>query len=197
MGVPGSGTRAMSGGAVQGAHAVEAEPAFALAAGVGGPVVPRRPLLRAEALAVQPRAPGFGVLPLAGEQVHPRARKVVEPAGMVEIEMRQHDVAHVGGAETKLFDLSHGSHLLAELGRQEAQEEAARRDSPRSEIVALPPGPVERARLVDPVHERQRSDHEREVDGRRAAPVVRRLDHLGVAAGEELLGDLGVTRSID
>lgn len=55
----------------------------------------------------------------------PRLREVVQTAGVVEIEVRQHDVANVLGPEAEAFDLADGGHFLTKIGAQQGQEEAA------------------------------------------------------------------------
>src|SRR5690606_33545844 len=54
-----------------------------------------------------------------------RMRKVVEPARVVEVEVRQHDVTDVARLGAEAPDLPHGRQLLAEVWAHEHQEEAA------------------------------------------------------------------------
>src|SRR5690349_523236 len=66
----------------------------------------RRPLLRPVALPVEPGAARDGGVAFALHQMHRRARKVVEAAGMIEIEVRQHDMAHVARVESQPLGLA-------------------------------------------------------------------------------------------
>ena len=106
------------------AHAVEAHPRLARRAGIRMPLLMRGPLLRPEALAVQPGALLLGVLALGGHHVHARVGEIVQPAGMVEIEVGHHDVANVARVEAHALDLADRGHLLAEIRCDQAEEEA-------------------------------------------------------------------------
>jgi hypothetical protein len=44
---------------------------------------------------------------------------------VVEVEVREHDVAHVGGLVAQRFDLPHRRHLFAKVGAQQREEKAA------------------------------------------------------------------------
>lgn len=67
-----------------------------------------------------------GVVALLPQHVNACDRKVVEPAGMVEVEVGEHDVLHVCSVVAQALDLAHGRHLLAEVGAQQLEEEPAR-----------------------------------------------------------------------
>ena len=54
------------------------------------------------------------------EHVDAGAREIVEAAGLVEIQVREHDVAHVVGAEAHRFDLAHRRHLGAQVRCEQA-----------------------------------------------------------------------------
>jgi hypothetical protein len=92
-------------------------------------------LLRAVAHAVEHRALRLGRRALAAEHVHRRPREVVEPAGMIEVQVREHDVPHVARVEAELLDLPYRGHLLAQLGLHQEEEEA-RQPTPRIRDVA-------------------------------------------------------------
>src|SRR3954465_15132672 len=78
------------------AHRAEAEPA--LPGGVVETPVPHLvPLLWAVAAAMDEAVSHLGLLELRTQDMNSRVRKVLEAAGMVEIEMGQYDVAHVAG----------------------------------------------------------------------------------------------------
>ena len=105
------------------AHALEAVPALACHAIVRGPPLVAAPLLGAVALAIERGALAHGILDLGTQHVHGRRGKIVEAAGVVEVEMGQHDVAHVGRAVAQCLDLAHGRQLLAKVRIEQAQEE--------------------------------------------------------------------------
>src|SRR3954466_14452093 len=113
------------GDALQPSHAVEAEPRLTFTGPVRAPVGPRTPLLRTVPHAVEHRSPLLRRLLLGEEHVYGRARKVVEAAGMIEVEVRQHDVAHVARVEAEPLDLADRRHLLAEFRAHEREEELA------------------------------------------------------------------------
>ena len=48
------------------------------------------------------------------KDVHRRIGEIFDAAGVVKVEMRQHDMAHIGGAEAQLFDLSQSGVGLAQ-----------------------------------------------------------------------------------
>ena len=80
---------------------------------MNSPMRLRRPLLRAIPLPVEPRAACNGGVAFAGHHVDGRVREVVEPTGVVEIEVRQP------------FYLTYGRQLLAEVGAHQSQEKPA------------------------------------------------------------------------
>jgi len=49
------------------------------------------------------------------EHVNGCVREVLDPAGMVEVEMRQHDMPHVQRAKAQLLDLAQRRLLVVEL----------------------------------------------------------------------------------
>jgi len=69
------------------------------------------------------------------QQVHRGIREVVQPAGMVEVEVREHDVAHVVRTKAECLDLTHCRHLRPQLGLDERKEEL-RQSTPRVGDVA-------------------------------------------------------------
>jgi hypothetical protein len=58
-------------------------------------------------------------------EMHGGVRKVVQPAGMVEVEMREHSMAHVARIEAQALLLAHRGHLLAEFRVEQPEEESA------------------------------------------------------------------------
>jgi hypothetical protein len=56
-------------------------------------------------LAVQPAALRSRSIELSAKDVHRGIRKIFDATGVVKIEMRQYDVAHIGSSEAQLFDL--------------------------------------------------------------------------------------------
>ena len=70
----------------------------------------------------------------------PGLGKVVQSPGMVEIEMREHDVAHVLGIEAEPLDLADGGHLLAELRTHQCQEERTQAPPRIGHVAQAEPG---------------------------------------------------------
>src|SRR5690606_35287492 len=105
-------------------HAVESEPGLALAAFVDLPVRAGAPLLRPEPLAVEPGLLRRGIVALGPHQVHGCPREVVEPSRVIEVEVRENDVAHVARRKTERLDLADRGHLLAEIRLEQGDEEA-------------------------------------------------------------------------
>src|SRR5690606_33231233 len=95
------------------AYALETEPALAAVRAIRSPVRPRRPLPRPKALTIEPRFLPHRGIPLRLEQMHGRARKVVEASGVIEVEMGQNDVPNVRRIEPPPAHLPRGRHLLA------------------------------------------------------------------------------------
>jgi len=97
------------------AHAVEAVPPLA-ASSVELPARPVRPVRGPVALALEERAPRHRGLVLDLEHVDVGVGEVRETAGVVDIEVREHDVAHVRGSSpsarsrpTAVSDASRGA----------------------------------------------------------------------------------------
>ena len=66
---------------------------------------------------------------LSAKDVHRGVRKIFDAAGVVKIEMGQHDVAHIGGAEAQLFDLPQSGIGLAQpdaIGNAEEGAQSSR-----------------------------------------------------------------------
>src|SRR5690606_24987375 len=95
---------------LDGTHRIETEPRVAFTGLMEPPSLTRSPLLRAKALPVKPGFLLHGVIALRLQQVDARFGKVVESAGVIEIEMREHDMSHVACTETQPFDLPHRRH---------------------------------------------------------------------------------------
>ena len=98
--------------------------AFTVGNAIGAPSAATAPLLRSIALAVEPRRLGQRALLFLFEQMHLRVWKIIEAAGVIEIEVGQHDVTHVRRGPAEPLDLPDGRHLLAKVGAQECQEQA-------------------------------------------------------------------------
>ena len=95
------------------AHAAKAKPALPVES-IGLPGNRTIPLHRLIPPAIEcaitlPRSGEFGV-----EHMHGSPGKVLDPAGMVEIEMGHNDVAHILGGKPAGFDLTPGRILLAQ-----------------------------------------------------------------------------------
>ena len=116
--------RDLLGHAVQRLRAGEAEPGLAIRGRIASPLRPRSPLLRPISLAVEPRRLLHGRHPFRFEQVHARVWKVVESAGVVEVEVREHDVAHVLWFEPQPLHLADGRELLAKIGAEQREKES-------------------------------------------------------------------------
>src|SRR3954465_9514118 len=135
------------GEALQPSHAVEAEPRLAFTGPVRAPVGPRTPLLRTAPPAGEHRSPPLRRLLLGEEHVHGGARKVVEAARMIEVEVRQHDVAYVARVEAEPLDLADRRHLLAEFRSEEREEELAQAFA-RARAVAQPEAGIDEHQFV-------------------------------------------------
>ncbi len=110
------------------ADARKAEPAFALGR-IALPIDIPIPLHLAIPLAVEPAILRSRSLQLGAEDVHRRIREIFDAAGVVEIEMRQNDVANIGGRETEVFDLSQSGIRLAQpdtIGNSKKRAEPSR-----------------------------------------------------------------------
>src|SRR5690606_23895720 len=118
----------------------EAVPRLAVAGRVEVPAGPRRPLLRAIAHAIQHRLARDRGVVLRREEVDGGVREVVEAAGVVEIEVRQHDVTDVARAEAEALDLPHRRHLFAELRAHEPQEHLAQATARIQDVEAAEAG---------------------------------------------------------
>jgi len=95
------------------ANAVETEPRLPTFARVNDPVRTSRPLRWPVSHPVHRRRLREGCVSLACEEVYARAWEVVETAGVIEIEVRQENVANVLSVEAERFDLPYGRHFLA------------------------------------------------------------------------------------
>src|SRR5262245_30038 len=95
----------VSGQPVKSSYGIEAEPLIAFVAGIGGPAGAMRKLRGAVAVG----GPGNRRLVLSPEHVDRGLRKIGKPAGVVPIEMRQHDVPHVVRCVTDVAKLVQGS----------------------------------------------------------------------------------------
>ena len=49
---------------------------------------------------------GEGCLALRGQHMHGGMRKIIETAGVIEIEVREHDVPHIPSVEAQSLDLA-------------------------------------------------------------------------------------------
>src|SRR5690606_22069882 len=105
--------------------AVEAVPGLAFSRLVDLPAITTVPLLRSKALTIKPGALLQRVIASALQHVNGGMRKIVQPAGMIEVEMREHDMAHIIGAKTHRFDLPRRGHFCAEVRRYQRKEEGA------------------------------------------------------------------------
>src|SRR4051795_5191098 len=111
--------------AVQVAHALETEPALAVRA-VLPPARDAIPLWRAVAVAADEAVPALAGLPELGLQhVDGGRREVLEPARVVEVEVRGDDVAAGARGEAESLDLPQRRLLLAELDAVRQPEQAA------------------------------------------------------------------------
>jgi len=108
-------------------HPVESEPRLAAVHAIDAPVGACRPLLRAEPLPVEPRPLLNGVVAFLGEHVHRRVREVVEPSGVIEVEVCEDDVAHLAGVVTELLGLAYRRELLGKIGCDQREKNALRR----------------------------------------------------------------------
>ena len=79
----------------------------------------------AEIPLLRPIAAGIGRRLFAVEHVNGRVCEVLDAAGMVEVEMRQHDMPQVERAIAQLLDLAQRRLLLVELDAVGQHEEAA------------------------------------------------------------------------
>lgn len=90
------------------ANRIKAEPRLATS-GVGSPIADIIPLSGSIALIADERHLfAGGSLPLERENVDAGSRKVLDAAGMVEVEMGEHDVAHIAGGEAQRLNLPDG-----------------------------------------------------------------------------------------
>ena len=105
------------------AHGVEPEPALSAGEPVRGPAFVRAPLLRAEPLAIEPAALLDRILDLAAHQMNARFWKIVEPARVIEIEVREHDVPDVACSIAESLDLADRRQLFSEVGIEQTQKE--------------------------------------------------------------------------
>ncbi|MDB5940108.1 MAG: hypothetical protein JWP77_2472, partial [Polaromonas sp.] len=69
-----------------------------------------------EALSVKPGFLLHGVILLELHQMNLRVGKIIEPTSVIEVQMRQHNVAHIGGRKTELLYLPHSGHVLTKIG---------------------------------------------------------------------------------
>ncbi len=99
-------------------HLLEAKPALARAIPVHLPRPAVQPLLRTEALPVEPGPLQQRVVALLLQHVHACPGKIIEPSGVIEIQVREHDVSDVLGLEAEALHLADGRHLLAEIRAQ-------------------------------------------------------------------------------
>ena len=86
------------------AHAGKAEPAFSLGR-IALPIDVPIPLHRPIPLAIEPAALRSCGVELGAKDVDRGIREIFDAAGVVKIQVRQYDVAHIGSAEPELFDL--------------------------------------------------------------------------------------------
>jgi hypothetical protein len=66
---------------------------------------------------------------LGTKDVHRGAGEIFDAAGVIEVEMRQHDVPHIGGRETEVFELSQRGIRLAQpdpIGNSEKRAKSLR-----------------------------------------------------------------------
>jgi hypothetical protein len=66
---------------------------------------------------------------LGAEHVHRRVREIFDAAGVVEVEMRQHDVANIARRETEVFDLPQSGIRVAQpdtIGKSKKRAEPSR-----------------------------------------------------------------------
>jgi hypothetical protein len=66
-----------------------------------------------------------GVVPFLLQHAYGGIGKVVQSAGMVKIEMRQHDVLHVCRLKTQSFELPQRRHFYPKIRAKQCQEKAA------------------------------------------------------------------------
>lgn len=105
--------------AIELAHGIEPEPRLATV-GIGAPVTYGVPLSRPIALFGDetPALPKRRFV-FDGQNMHAGLRKVLDPAGVVEVEMRQHDVADIARCEAERFDLAYRRITLAKANVQD------------------------------------------------------------------------------
>src|SRR3546814_3485605 len=60
---------------------------------------------------------------LGAQQMNRGVGKILDPARVIEIQMYQHDVAHVGGMEPERLELAQRRFLLAQLRSEEHTSE--------------------------------------------------------------------------
>lgn len=111
--------------AIQGMNAVEPEPGFALARIVDFPVLSGPPLLWAISLPVQPGFLHNGIITFGLHHVDARPGKIIQPAGVVEIKVRQHDMPNIARIKPKPLDLPDCRQFLPEIRAHKPKKEFA------------------------------------------------------------------------
>ncbi len=125
---------------------------------------------------------------LVAEHVHPRVREVAEPAGVVEVEVRDHDVAHVGRLVAERLHLR--DRRLGEVQpRADRLHERAAETLRVGDVAGADPG-VDEGQPVRPLHQQavrhQVVGHDAEPGGGRAhrgaVEVPDESAHRGIVA---------------
>lgn len=83
------------------------------------------PLLRAVAVAADKAFAIGGRIPLAIEDMDRCLREILDPAGVIEVKMREDDVANVLGLEPLRFDLAPGRIVVPQLDAVGDEEKPA------------------------------------------------------------------------